>query len=115
MSTKIGNGKLHVGGQQDPLKQGPNAERELFTRLSQVCSGFPREAVVGAAANLLLNAIRQDSSSRQKAELAFDELFGKLKSILVAHYDGVGKRRSIFPFNQTLDVPLIDMRPKTRR
>jgi len=109
---KNGNGKLHVGGPSDPLKQGPTAERELFSRLAPVCNGFPHDAVVGAAANVLLNALRQSNASRRQAEVAFDELFGKLKSILVAHYDGAGKRRHVFPHDQVIEVPHIDLRKK---
>lgn len=108
------NGKitLPVGGEQDPLRQGPNAERELFTRFSGAASGFPMDAAIGAAANILLNALRQNNASRRQAEAAFDELFGKLKSILVGHYDGVGRRRSVFPHHQVIEVPLINMRSK---
>ena len=96
-----------IGGKSDPLNQRPDAERELFTRMSQLSSGFPHEAVVGAAANVLLNAIRQNKATRQQAELAFDELFGKLKAILVDHYDGAGRRRSVFPHPQTIEMPMI--------
>jgi len=99
----------------DPLTQGPLAEHELFQRLSQLSSGFPRDAVFGAAANLLLNAIRQDCATRAKAEVSFDDSFGRLKSILLAHYDGAGRRRSVFPFRQSIEVPCIDMRHKNGR
>ena len=96
----------------DPLKQGPNAEQELFTRFSETASGFPIDAVIGAAANVLINGIRQNNATRAKAEASFDELFGKLKAITLAHYDGAGNRRSVFPFNQTIVVPRLDMRRK---
>jgi hypothetical protein len=96
----------------DPLKQGPTAEQELFKLFSGVANGFPTDAAVGAAANILLNGLRQNNTTRQKAEAAFDELFGKLKSILVAHYDGAGKRRSVFPFHQMINVPHVDLRKK---
>jgi len=104
---------LPIGGTSDPLVQRPNAERELFVQLSKVCRGFPFDAVQGAAANILLNVLRQKHASRRQAEAAFDELFGKLKSILVAHYDGAGKRRSVFPHHQVIEVPHIDLRKKT--
>jgi hypothetical protein len=96
----------------DPLKQGPHAEQELFKRFSEIAAGFPRDAVAGAAANLLINCIRQNSATRAQAEVAFDELFGKLKAITLAHYDGAGNRRSVFPFNQAVVVPFIDLRRK---
>ena len=96
----------------DPLRQGPTAEQELFKRFSELANGFPTETAVGAAANILLNGLRQDNASHKQAEVAFDELFGKLKSLLVAHYDGAGKRRSVFPFHQHIVVPHFDFRKK---
>lgn len=99
-----------VGGKSDPLNQRPDAERELFTRLSQMARGFEHDVVVGAAANVLLNAIRQNKATRQQAETAFDELFGKLKAILVEHYDEAGRRRSVFPHHQVIEVPIIRFR-----
>jgi hypothetical protein len=58
--------------------------------------------VIGAAVNLLVNAIRQNVETRSGAERVFDELFGRAKNILLEqHYDPVtGKRRNIFPFTQ---------------
>lgn len=96
----------------DPLKQGPSAEQELFNLFSQRAGGFPIDAVIGAAANVLINSIRQNNATRSKAESAFDELFGKLKAITLAHYNGAGNRRSVFPFNQTVEVPRLDFRRK---
>lgn len=101
-----------IGGKADPLNQRPDAERELFKQFSQLCNGFPNEAAIGASANILINALRQNKVTWREAEPAFDELFGKLKSILASHYDGTGRRRSVFPHPQVLNVPLIDMRKK---
>jgi hypothetical protein len=106
------NGKLKVGGPTDPLKQGPEAERELFTRLFQQCGGFPFEVVAGAAGNLLINVLRQQCATSARAGVEFDELFGKLKTILMQHYDGAGKRRSIFPHDQTIEVPYINLKKR---
>jgi len=97
----------------DPLKQGPRSEQELFKRFSEQANGFPLDATIGAAANILINGLRQNNPTRAKAEAAFDELFGKLKAITVAHYDGAGNRRSVFPFNQTINVPRLDFRRKS--
>jgi len=96
----------------DPLKQGPLAEQELFKRFSEQANGFPLDATIGAAANVLINGLRQSNPTRAKAAAAFDELFGKLKAITLAHYDGAGNRRSVFPFNQTIVVPRLDLRRK---
>lgn len=90
---------------KDPLKQGPEASKELFKRFSREANGFPLESTVDAAMNVIMNAIRQSHASSQKAEASFDELFGKAKGILMSHYDASGKRRAIFPFHQTIEVP----------
>lgn len=99
---------------QDPLHQsGPEAEKELFRRLGHVCNEFPRETVLGAAMNLLVNAIRQEHATRGRAEAAFDEIAGRAKNVLLErHYDLVGNRRNVFPFAQTIDLPLADLRGK---
>lgn len=87
----------------DPLTDTPEAGRVLFDRLSRQCNEFPLEAVVNAASNVLLNVLRQRNATRNEAETAFNELFGKMKQILMDHYDGpTGKRRSVFPFHQTI-------------
>jgi hypothetical protein len=94
---------------KDPmLTSGPEAERKLFEQLGRVCNDFPREVVAGAASNLIINAIRQNFATRETAEKAFDELFGRTKSLLLdQHYDSVtGKRRNIFPFTQHIEIPL---------
>lgn len=101
---------------KDPLRKqevGPNSARELFSVFSQVANGFSREDVVNAAANLLVNSLRQDHATRAKAEAAFDELFGRTKSMLLElHYGPDGRRRSVFPFNQVLEVPHFNSRNK---
>lgn len=89
----------------DPLQIGPDRTRELFTRLSKECQDYPRDAVVGAVANLLLNALRQGHARRDKAAAAFDELVARWKAVLMEHYNGIGERRNIFPFHQTLEMP----------
>src|SRR5262245_37084044 len=98
-----------IGGKADPLLARPDAERELFRQFSALANGFPREAVRGAAANVLINTFRQDHGSRAKAEAAFDETVTRLKFLLLeGHYDNVGKRRNIFPHTQTIEVPFLD-------
>lgn len=99
---------------KDPLhKSGPEAERELFRALGAVCSGFPQEAVLGAAANLLVNAIRQGQPTREGAREKFDELTARVRMLLLdQHYDGLGKRRNVFPFHQVIEVPLVGLTRK---
>lgn len=111
---------LRVGKQNaDPLTDtAPEAGRVLFDRMNKVAKDFPFEAVVNAASNVLLNVMRQRNATRAEAERDFNEMFGRLKSILMAHYDGpTGKRRSVFPFHQNIDMPFLDFRnyPKTGR
>lgn len=94
-------------GPKDPLRQAMpgGVDRELFQRFSKACDGMPTEAVIGAAANILINALRQTKNTQPQAEAAFDELFGKMKQILVDHYDTLGRKRGIFPYDQTISLP----------
>jgi hypothetical protein len=93
---------------KDPLlRTGPEATIELMRRLVKVCGdGFSPSQVVEASCNLIINAIRQSHPTRQGAERTFDEIFGKAKSILLEqHYDTAGRKRGIFPHNQTIIAP----------
>lgn len=94
---------------QDPLLQtGAEAGRVLFDAMSRTCTGFSRDDVVNAAINILVNAIRQECPSRQQSEARYDELSAKTKGLLMNHYDSVsGKRRSVFPFTQTVHAQLV--------
>ncbi len=103
-------GKFHPAtiNPKDPLAPSkpiaPDAARELFKRLSALSSGFSSEDVVGAATNLLVNAIRQRQPKRFGAERQFDEAFGRAKhTLLEQHYDLAGNRRNIFPFDQFVE------------
>jgi hypothetical protein len=95
----------------DPLK-GKGPDQALFEALGKVCAGHPLDHVLSASINLLVNAVREDVASRQKAEAVIDELFARAKTVLLDHhYDPVtGKRRNIFPFTQTLEMPFHDER-----
>lgn len=90
----------------DPLTKrdaAPQQQLELFKRYSNASDGFPAGHVVNAAANMLINALRQTYGDRRTAEQRFDELFGQTKSLLLSHYDSVtGKRKSIFPHTQVI-------------
>jgi hypothetical protein len=96
---------------KDPLhKSGPEAEKELFRAFGAASNGFPTEAVLGAAANVFVNAIRQSQATREGAREKFDELVARVRLLLLdQHYDATGKRRNIFPFHQAIEVPLLRM------
>jgi len=92
----------------DPLRKVEEAGQELFKRFGKESNGFNADAVIAAASNILVNAIRQTYSQRHRAEARFDELAARLKGVLMDHYDPVtGKRRNIFPFTQHLNVPYL--------
>ena len=104
---------LRVGGKSDPLGDVPDGGQVLFRELSARCSQFPTKDVINACAALLLNAIRQRSKLRAEAEGDFNELYGRMKSLLLMHYDSVsGKRRGVFPFRQIIEMPLMNLRDK---
>jgi hypothetical protein len=93
----------------DPLRRVETSGAELFRRFGQTASGFPSEAVIDAACNIFLNALRQTYGQRHQAEARYDELVARLKGVLMEHYDPVtGRRRSaLFPFTQNIDVPFL--------
>lgn len=94
----------------DPLNNTPDRTRELFETFVQTASGHTADSVVGAAANLLVNAIRQAHSTQRGALNSFDEMSAKIRAFLAEHYDGIGKRRNVFPFHQTVEMPHLDFR-----
>ena len=96
----------------DPLTQTADAAREAFTRMSAAANGFTAEDVAGAAANMLVNAIRQAHPLRREAIAALDEISARTKELLAQHYDVTGKRRNVFPFHQVVEMPYLDARPK---
>jgi hypothetical protein len=90
---------------KDPLlKAGPTYQRELFNRFAQNANGFSTEDVIGAASNIIINALRQAHSTRIAAESRYDEIFGKMKSLLLNHYDVLGRKRGVFPFDQVIEM-----------
>lgn len=96
---------------KDPLiKATPNAERELFTAFAKQANGFTREQVLGAAINLIVNALRQEHQTRLKALEDFDQLIAKARALVADHYDVLGRRRNVFPFHQTIEMPMLDAR-----
>jgi hypothetical protein len=87
----------------DPLLKLP--ERELFEALSRLCAGRSAAEVANAAANLIVNCIRQTQPTRGHAEMAFDSVFGRTKAVLMEHYDSRGRKKGIFPFDQVVVMP----------
>jgi len=81
----------------------------LFDAFNNAASGYEHQFVVGAAMNLLVNAVRQNCATRNDAERTFDELVGRTKNLLLEkHYDPVtNKRRNIFPFTQVVQAELV--------
>lgn len=103
---------------KDPMsKSGPDRERELFQMIGKVATGFDGDVVVGAAINLLVNAVRQTCPTRQAAEKQFDDLVGKAKNLLLEqHYDPVSsKRRNVFPFTQVVQAEMVHWDPTKNR
>jgi hypothetical protein len=73
----------------------------LIGAIAQAANGFERDEVIGAAANIILNAIRQDHATLPSAEERLEELLANMRSGLrTAHYhrDGTrNDRRIILP------------------
>lgn len=90
---------------KDPIgSASSDQQRELFSRFSREANGFSQDDVVGAAINVLINAIRQSCATRSEAEVAFDTWFGRAKSTLIDHYDSLGRKRGVFPYDQVINV-----------
>jgi hypothetical protein len=84
-----------------------NNQKELFVRLCAAANGFSTEDVIGAAGNMLVNALRQAHSTDRAVMASYDEWVARFKGILMDHYDRAsGKRKSgIFPFDQVIQPP----------
>lgn len=99
----------------DPLSKPRNGAgaQALFENLSKVAIGFTTGDVAVAGMNLLVNSIRQSYSSRDQASEAFDMFATKAKEVLLAeHYDLMGRRRNIFPFNQIISPEFVKFESK---
>lgn len=111
MNTKPDTNPLR--NPKDPLHAGPEAAKELFRRFGALAHGFPADAVMDAALNILINAIRGGQATRAGAEKVFDELAGRSKHVLLErHYDNLGKRRNIFPFDQHVNVDFANFKQR---
>lgn len=76
-------------------------ERTLFDAFAKASDGYQRDAVIGAAGNMILNGLRQSHKRLGDAEEELDALVVKLKRELARrHYDQSGarlERRLIIP------------------
>lgn len=97
----------------DPLlRAGPGQQQELFRRFVREAAGFSLEDVIGAAMNVLINAVRQSSPTWRVAEARYDEWTSRFKSVMRSHFDASGRRRSVFPFHQEVVMDHFDSRDK---
>ena len=101
---------------KDPLlAAGSQAEHELFRAICRLCAGFPQDVVRNVAGNLLINSIRQDKAQWPQAEAEMSEQLNRLMGLLKSHYDTVsGRKKGVFPYDQTINVPLLKMKNGTR-
>jgi predicted ATPase len=92
----------------DPLKNLPQQEQLLFEEFTRASDGKSFDAVLGASMNVIVNVLRQIFATRKLAEMKYDELFGRGKTLLLdKHYDSVtGHRRNVFPHDQIVKMPL---------
>lgn len=92
----------------DPLlvKSSTELMFSLFRSFSQASNGHGMDTVTGASANMLVNAICQTHHKRVDAEKAYDELFARMKEVLMSHYGPNTRLNGMFPFNQTIHANL---------
>jgi hypothetical protein len=91
---------------KDPLHLG--AQQELFNAIAAQLEGAPIPVVHNIAANILINAIRMTTPTREGAENTIDEVWRRSKSLLLDHYDAVtGKRKSVFAYTQMAQAPFL--------
>lgn len=101
---------------KDPLaRQMSDPGRELSRRFGEMCNDVPRDVVENVAGCHVINSIRQRCATWKEAEAAFDERFGQMKQLLRNHYEGQGRRRGVFAFDQViLPVTLVAHDPRRR-
>ncbi len=90
------------------FRQLGELQMDLQKKLSHVCvvNSATSDIVMGAAINLLINALVQTYDRRAEAEMRFDIILGEAKNILMQNYDGMGKRLTITkPPTQGIVVP----------
>lgn len=83
------------------------AERDLIDAFATAAHGHQRDAVVGAAANLILNALRQSHPTLGAAEEELDDLVARMKLALASKHYGDDGRRKVQ--NVIFQKPLMEM------
>lgn len=94
----------------DPLIKMPMPDygRELFKRFENSSEGFSPDAIIFAAINMIIIALRMSYGKRDQVIARIDDLAGRTKDGVLRHYDPVtGVRRSTVPFTQRIAAPLI--------
>lgn len=95
---------------KDPIANNSDNAIELMKKMGQVAHGFSAQDVINAAANLVINALRQSHSNRQSAEQAWDETMARAKGQLMDCYDASGRKKGIYPYHQTIVMPFVDIK-----
>lgn len=70
-----------------------SSERALFDIFARAANGCSRDAVVGAAANVIVNALRQAHRQQGEAHEELDALAANIRQNLARHYDDHGQRK----------------------
>lgn len=100
--------KFILGGDnpQDPTRNVTASNpKQLFQKFGAVANGFRYDDVIDAAANLIVNSLRQKYDSRANAMSAYSLLMNKVGDLLSSHYDkSTGRRKNIFPFTQHISA-----------
>lgn len=101
---------------RDPIKANgaPDSGEELFAQMVRACNGHGSDAVESAAANLLINALRQRYATSGEAEDAFDQLIARAKTALLGQHYRPGRFgtrvNGVFAFRQEIVVPTLSLR-----
>lgn len=98
----------------DPLwKNAPERVEYLTKAFGKAADKFSTQDVINAAAGLMVTALRQSYATKQEAEVRYDEIVGRMKSILLSHYDSIsGRQKGVFPYDQNISPGLVDARAK---
>lgn len=95
---------------RDPLRNNPDAAVELFKQFGKLASGFSHDDAINAAANIVINALRQQHHTRSYAEAAWDEVMARAKGQLMECYDSTGRKKGVFPYPQTIVMSPIKLK-----
>ena len=69
--------------------------RKLLDAFSSAANGYTRDDVIDAAANLVLNALRQEHQRLEEADEELRALADRMQKMLAQrHYNEIGQRRT---------------------